>query len=254
MRNLVPTVVLAVSAAACGASVLPPVEGSGRVVTLPVAIQESLTGVRAEGALTVEIASGVAPSVVVEADDNLVPLVRTEVTEGVLRVWTDRGWTSKHPLVVRVGAKAVSAVSASGTARVRVDALRGESVEAVAHGTAHVEVGEVAAKKVKGDARGASWLKVAGRGVEVLTLLAGDSATVEAAVECDDVSISAQGAAQVSGPKAKTARVTAAGAPSVDLDASQTLRVDASGAANVRYGGKPEIGGVAGVGTTVKPR
>lgn len=254
MRTSIPALVLSFAAAACGGSVLPQVTGSGKVVTQPLAVEGAVKSVRAEGALAVEISSGGAASATVEGDDNVVPLVHAELTEGVLRLWTDRGWTSSNPLVVRIGGRTVASVYATGATKVTADVLRGDAVDIVVNGASAVEAGEVAAKRVKADARGSSKLRIAGKGVESLTLLAGDAATVAADVECADLSIAAQGAARVSGPKSKTAKVTAAGAPNVDLDASQTLHVDASGTASVRYGGKPEIGGVAGVATTVKPR
>ena len=69
-----------------------------------------------------------------------------------------------------------------------------------------------------------------------------------------EAEISAQGNANVTGPKCVTAKVTAAGAPHVDLDVEKAIDVDASGAASVRWGGKPDVHGAAGVGTKVEPR
>src|SRR6185295_11212756 len=91
--------VLALMTTGCGA-----VKGSGKraLKTLPAAAP--FTAVRGEGAIELALRHGTGAEITVDADDNLHDLVRTEISDGVLRIWTTRGWTSENPLRVTVRA------------------------------------------------------------------------------------------------------------------------------------------------------
>lgn len=242
-------VVLGLALAACG-----PVQGSGKPAVVPQQIAGEFSAVTAEGALVVEIARGPAPTLAVEADDNLVPLFRSEVAGGRLRVWTDGAWTSSKAFVVRIGVPRISSVATTGAAKARVDAIDGDSVEAVATGASSIEVAQATGKTFRIVARGASSVTAAGAGFASLEIRTDGASKVAADVAADDAKISAEGACHVAGPKAKTANVVATGATKVDLDVSETLTADATGSASIRYGGKPKVGGSVGKVATVQPR
>jgi hypothetical protein len=116
-----------------------PTEGSGRIATATLPVTGSFAGIEVGGALQVEVTAGPDVSVTVTADDNLVPLCRTEVADGVLRVRTDGAFSSKNPFVVRVVASVGNrfTVKASDAASVTAS-LRCDDVEINAEGSARV--------------------------------------------------------------------------------------------------------------------
>ena len=233
-RTIVVALLAAASLTACGA-LSGPEEGSGRLGTRSLPVGAAFTGIEADGAFRVEVVEAGEASVSAEADDNLLPLLRAEVTDGVLRLSQSRSWFSKNPFVVRVAAPGVSSFAASGAARVVAAGVAGKTVRIVAGGSALVTV------------TGASL-------ADVLEIRASEASVVEARVDCVDAQINADAAARVSGPKARTARVLASGTASVDLDVAERLRAETTGGSTVLYGGDPQVEGRAGAATTVRPR
>ena len=80
------------------------VKGNGSTTTETRSIA-SATGLRVENRhrvdMDVEVKVGGAPSLEIEGDSNLVPLVHTEVRGDTLRVWTEERIDSRKPIHVR---------------------------------------------------------------------------------------------------------------------------------------------------------
>ena len=75
---------------------------------------DGFTGVDVGGAFKVEIVAGKEYSVEVEADDNLVPLVRTQVEDGMLKIETEKRISSKSELKIRITAPDIDSLESSG--------------------------------------------------------------------------------------------------------------------------------------------
>jgi hypothetical protein len=147
---------------------------------------------------------GASPAVAVSGDDNLVPLVRTRVSGGALKVDTDhKGWLApKIPL----------------TLRVRVADL--ERVETA--GSANVTIGGVSNDALRIECAGSADVTVSGR-TDALTIEVAGSADVEAR-------------ALVAG----AARIEIAGSGEATVHVTERLDVDIAGSGKVYVHGKPK--------------
>lgn len=160
------------------------------------------SGVDVGGIFQVEVTAGKDFSVEVEADDNLLQYIKTDVEEGVLKIETTERINSHTPMRIRISAPDIESVSASGACKVSLAGVRNSALNV--------------------DTSGASKIKVAG--------------------ETEALNIEISGASNIDAEslKAQTATVDASGASNVNLFVTERLTSDASGASKIAYSGNPK--------------
>lgn len=172
--------------------------------------------IETNGAFAVQVTCQQAASFELEGDDNLLPLIKTEVRNGVLNIYNDGSYTATKAIVVRIALPDLEAISSAGAADIHVTNVK----------KAQLTI---------------SW-KGAGR--------------IEAAGETKFVDISSTGAGKIDTGRlrAERAKVSVAGAASVDVYASQQLDVTVSGVGQVTYDGNPGVvnKSVSGLGSVNK--
>jgi hypothetical protein len=175
--------------------------GSGHMAT-EVREVSAFHAIEVGGVFQVEIVAGKEHGVEVEADDNLLQFIKTEVHRGVLEIETTRGIKSENPIRVRVTAQDIDDLEVSGAASVTLDGVKNGGLEVDSSGASKIKLSGETAKFVV-DVSGAT--KVDGEG------LISENATVEAS-----------------------------GASHVKVNVIGNLRADTSGASSVVYSGTPK--------------
>ena len=172
--------------------------------------------IETNGAFAVRVTCQQAASFEIEGDDNLLPLIKTEVRNGVLHIFNNESYTTTKAIVVRIAVPDLDAISSTGAADIHV-------------------------ANVKNDQLTTGW-QGAGR--------------LEATGETKFVSISSTGAGKIdtSRLRAERAKVKVTGAASVDVYASQQLDASVSGVGQVTYDGNPGVvnKSVSGLGSVNK--
>ena len=176
------------------------VAGSG-VSATEVRELRAFTGVDVGGVFQVEVTAGKDYAVEVEADENLLPHIKTEVEGGVLKISTEGRLKSSSPMRIRISAPAIDSLEASGACKIAAADIKGAELRI--------------------DTSGASKVKVAGE-TELLTVDVSGASNIDAGAL-----------------KAKDANVDASGASNVDVFVSGKLRSEASGASRISYAGNP---------------
>ncbi|HAK91274.1 GIN domain-containing protein, partial [Massilia timonae] len=100
----------------------------------------ALPAISVSGSLPVEVRVGPAPSLVVEADSNLLPLIRTETEGDTLRIYSEKSLRSKTPLRIVYTVPRLSEVRASGATRVEVSDLAGTPLDVRKSGSSEVRL------------------------------------------------------------------------------------------------------------------
>ena len=176
------------------------VRGSGQTAT----DARNVSGFKAVdvgGVFKVEITAQKDFSVEVDADDNLLQYVKTDVRGGTLHIETEKKLSPKSPIIVRVSAPDLDHLDISGVADVTVSNIRNESVSLDSSGASKVSInGET--KKFTADVSGATKID------------AENLATVDATVD-------------------------ASGASTVTVNTTGSLKGNASGASKIFYVGSP---------------
>jgi Putative auto-transporter adhesin, head GIN domain len=177
------------------------VSGSGNSVTE----KRDLSGFKAVevgGVFKVEITAQKDFSVEVEADDNLLPLIRTEVRGGILTIESEKRINSHNPILVRISAPDIESLESSGAPNVSINNIKNSAFAVNSSGASKVTV-EGESSKLTVDVSGAS-------NINADNLKAGD------------------------------ANIEASGASHVYVNVSGELRSDGSGASKIVYSGTPK--------------
>ncbi len=154
-----------------------------------------------EGAFRVEAACGAGPSVEIEADDNLLPLIRTPVEGGRLRVHSERGLSMKALPVLRLTAPDLREIELPGASDFTLTGVRNESL------TINVP--------------GASKLRAQGETGRL------------------EVNLSGAGLVDAEGLRARHVAASCSGAGSISVHASEALDASVSGVGSINYAGDP---------------
>jgi hypothetical protein len=215
IRTIVPLAALALLAAgaACGGSGSSRLEGSG-VAAASTRDVPSFTSVELRGIGTVEVRRGSPQKVTVSGDDNVVPLVTTEVEGSTLVVDEKNGnFTTRQPLVVAVVAPELDSSILTGAGELRVTGVSGPGFDASLSGTGKLDV--------------------------------------DGSVDTLNATVSGAGSAQLEHLVAGDASVSVSGVGSVHVNATHSLDASVPGAGSVLYDGHPAqvTTNVTGVGS-----
>ena len=175
-------------------------KGSGKVVTEKRDLK-GFKGVEVGGIFHVDITAGRDFGVEVEADDNLLPLITTEIEDGVLQIESERRLSPTAPIRVRVSAPDIQNLDVSGAADLTLNGVKNSGLAV--------------------DSSGAAKLKLAGETAKLTAETSGASK-----IDAEDL-------------RAIDANIDGSGASQVDLSVSGELTADVSGASKVVYSGTP---------------
>jgi hypothetical protein len=214
------------------------IQGLGNMVTEDRPVSDfnrvSLTGV---GEMI--ITQGEEESLTVEADDNLMPYIKTKVEKGTLILGFTDEIKNKH---IRPGKRIkfnlsvadITGLDISGAGDVNVTSLDTDRLEIVVGGAGDVSIRSLTAEGLVVHLNGAGNVELAGQVAE------------------QDVEINGFGAYQAAKLESQTAIVQVNGAGSATLWATDTLDVRIPGAGNVTYHGNPDVTKkITGVGTII---
>jgi len=158
-------------------------------------------GIDVGGVFQVEVTAGKDFSVVVEADDNLLQYVKTEVSGDVLKISSTERLKSSTPMRIRISAPDIESVEGSGACKISVADLK--------------------SSELRVDTSGASKINLTG--------------------EASSLTIDVSGASNIDAAnlKAENATVDASGASKVEVFVTGKLVSEASGASKIGYAGNP---------------
>jgi len=175
----------------------------------------AFTAVDSAGAYEIEIAVQKPVKVELEGDDNILPMIQTEVRNGVLYLHSDKPFNTTRAITVRIGVPSLESVSNSGAGSIHITDVKGDKFAVHSSGAATVNV-------------------------------TGESKNL-------DISTSGAGSIDAGGLRAQNAKVSCSGVGNIDVNATDSLDVDISGAGHVSYSGDPKITkNISGVGSVTK--
>ncbi len=177
---------------------------------------KSFNAIDTTGAYEINISCQKPASFEIEADDNILPLIKTEVRDGILFVNSDERYHTSKPVTLRVNLPELASVTSRGAGDITIADVNSDSLKLESMG----------------------------------------AASVDAAGKAKSVTISSTGAGKIDASRlqAEKARVEVTGAASVDVYASEQLDVSVSGAGSVDYSGNPKVvnKNVSGIGSVTK--
>ncbi len=115
------------------------VVGNGNVVR-EVRQLAAADALEVNGSISVQVSMGPANTLEVEADSNLLPLLKTEVRDGVLRIRVDGSVNTRNPIRVRYTTTALRDISVNGSGSVEASGLQNDSLAVAVNGSGNVRL------------------------------------------------------------------------------------------------------------------
>jgi len=197
----------------------------------------ALAGLAVEDALPVEVRVGAAPSLLVEADSSLLPLIRTETRGDTLHISSEKHLRSKTPIRIVYTVPSLSEVRASGASRVDVRDLKGGPLDVRRSGSAELRLaGSVTSLNAVSSGSGLLDASALGAG-SVDATLSGSSRVRLGKIEGDHARVALSGSSSLEGSGAvRSLSARTSGSSSLDLAALDTQDADlgASGSGGIR--------------------
>ncbi len=203
MRKLALLIVaLTVLVTGCHHGRISSVTGSGNRVVQKREIG-SFTSISTEGAFMIEVTCEKQPSLELEGDDNVLPLITAEISNNTLHLSNSRGYSVDRPINVRISVPDLEGLSVSGAGKIDIKGMNNSRFAI--------------------DAKGAPSIVVSGTTKEI--------------------TIDSSGAAQIDTHSLRASRATVdtKGAGKIELDVTEQLDVTISGPASVIYRGDPVV-------------
>jgi Putative auto-transporter adhesin, head GIN domain len=94
-----------------------------------------VAAIHSDGAFALTIVNGPAPKLDIEADKNLLPIIKTEVTNGRLNIYSDRSYTVDGRIRITVSSPDISEISASGSNHIEASGFAGGPLSVALNGS-----------------------------------------------------------------------------------------------------------------------
>ncbi len=200
------------------------VRGSGNLKTESREVH-GFDRVELSGVGTLNLTEGSTESLTVQAEDNLLPSLRSEVRGGALLLGPQPGtqFSPTRPISYDLTVQRLSALSVTGAADVRSSGLSADQLSLTVTGAAHVDLGRVTASALTVVVTGAGEVKAAGQAPQ------------------QSVTISGAGRYEAGDLASRQATVDVNGAGTCAVRVSDHLKVSITGAGSVSYTGSPAI-------------
>lgn len=163
----------------------------------------AFSSVDVSGAYEVEIVCQKQPGLEIEGDDNILPLVQAYVKNDTLYITSEKSFSVKRAIKVRITTNNIAGISSSGASQITIDGVKNEQ----------------------------------------LVIETSGASKIDAAGETKSVEIESSGASKVDvrGLRAARVKVSLSGAGHANVYASEEVNADVSGAATVTYYGEPKV-------------
>ncbi len=196
--------------------------GNGEVVEESRKVTEDFTTVYASEGLDVFVSQGNEFEILVEADENIIDLIGTDIEDGKLKIHAieNIGRATKNVYVTLPEVDALK--SSSGADLVAQTLIRSDKITLDASSGSDIEV-EVLARQVEADASSGADIKVSGK--------------------TDSFYADASSGSDIKARKleAKTCNADASSGADISVNVTEELTADASSGADISYSGEPKV-------------
>jgi hypothetical protein len=200
------------------------VKGNG-VVRTQARTASGFTGIALAIGARVELKQGASESVIVEADENLLPLIATKVDGGSLEIRPVRDNLNlqSNAIKVTVQARQIDALAIGGSGAILADALKAGPLKLELGGSGLIDIRRLDADR--------------------LHVAIGGSGNVKLAGTAKRASVSIGGSGNVDAPSliAQNAQVSVAGSGDATIAVRSSLEATVAGSGNIRFRGDPSV-------------
>lgn len=186
----------------------------------------------------VTVRTGADYSVAVHAQENLLPLLKTEVNNGILEIYFDGNVSYSEDLKIEISAPNLDEFLVSGSGKMEVQTpLQAETIHMTVSGSGDIVANNISSSRVTGAISGSGALELGGRTGSMSMDISGSGDLKGKQLTCDslNVQIAGSGSAHARVERALTGSV--AGSGDVFYDGNPSVNVDVAGSGSVKKDG-----------------
>lgn len=175
-------------------------------------------------------------SVEVQAQENLLPILKTDVEDGVLKIYFSENVSSHEDLKVRVSAPAFDGFSLGGSGTIRaMTPIRAENMELEIAGSGDISIPQAEFGSAASSIAGSGSIELGGKANSLKSKIAGSGDVKAKQLTANELNVEISGSG------------------SVTCDVVQTLKASIAGSGDVFYSGQPAVEtNVSGSGSVKK--
>ncbi|RLD44441.1 MAG: hypothetical protein DRI89_03145 [Bacteroidetes bacterium] len=236
------------------------VRGNGNVVSEDRNVS-SFTSIEVNNSADIYITEGNSNTIIVKTDENILPIITTKVSDGVLKVSNSKSFRSAEVLEVYVSMKNIDKLSSSGSGDIYCEGVSGTDVYVRLNGSGDFKA-DFSVKNLElklngsGDAevrgvRGALQIYISGSGdveaedlqLESCTMKMMGSGDIKLRGSTAKLTVRQSGSGDVNAYNLKAVEVTVSNSGSGDMvvHAIENLDVSLNGSGDVTYTGSPRV-------------
>lgn len=171
----------------------------------------------------VSLSQGRQKDVVLEAQQNLLGILSTEVNDGVLEISFDENVGSHENIKIHITVPEYRRIALSGSGSVKTtDQLKGDELDLVISGSGNMNV-QARFERVKTNITGSGDIRLNGRGEHL------------------EVTITGSGNVRAQEFETEKAEVKVTGSGDVETEVKERLKVTITGSGDVKYRGRPIV-------------
>lgn len=197
----------------------------------------SFTGIKVGGAFEVFLRQTGTPAVVVEADEEIIPYIITEVEGNVLRVGMSKiphHWGDVHTLNVYIDVAELNSLEISGAVEISTQSqIKGESMEFDCSGAVEADL-NLSVGTMDMELSGACEVTLKGDAQKVNISTSGASELDAGDFSVKEMEIFASGATEAGVNVTGTLKISASGACEINYTGGASVNAHTSGASSVR--------------------
>lgn len=207
------------------------------------------------GPFKVVVKVGPKASLNVEAQENILKAIRSEVKGGTLRVWTENSFESTEPLKLTITTPKLTGMDGSGACIGDVEGVNSEKFALNLSGASRMHVKGVV-KYFNLEASGASEVVWDNLQAETVAVNGSGASTLLLSGSADSIDIDVSGACNLKGENFVVKDATVKGSGGCELSINATERIDGelSGGTSLRHTGKAQISVATSGGASVSAK
>ncbi len=215
------------------------IQGSGKTATESRTVGD-FEAIAASGSMEIVVRQGVQPTVQVEADDNLLPLLETVVESGskgaTLHIrWKKGEWLQTRSKVkVTVVATKLTSLANAGSSEIRLQAFKTPALQITIAGSGETRLQDLATEDLGVRISGSGDVSGTGSAGKLAISIAGSGDVRLTELRSDDVSISIAGSGDAAVNAQKTLNVRIAGSGDVTYVGDATVKSSVAGSGSVK--------------------
>jgi len=218
-----PSVILALCVSGCMFSSTPSITGSGKVVSEKRTVA-NFDRVSVGGSGELVITQGDEESLEIRTDDNLLPVIKSEVSGGELSLgWSNVNLKPSQTIHYELKLKKLQELRLSGALQVKAEKLNSEHLSVNISGSGKVSIAKLEGKELDEEVSGSGEFELGGH------------------VDVQKIGISGSGRYSAGDLESNRVEAQVSGSGNLTVWARQSLVANISGSGQVNYFGTPEV-------------